>query len=432
MSRITLRWASKKAWPWAGTIALLLAAAGVCAGDIVSDIVSLAPSQPHSYEQFVAAVEELATSPRITAETIGYSHKGRAVVLVAVHAPKHAGLSSAEGPPCLFIVARQHGTECSGTEAALALARYFATTDDETSRRILEQLTIVAVAMANPDGVAASRRHNAANMDLNRDWISLSQPETRAIAEAVSLWQPLAAIDMHELPAGSDKPAYAQSFVETIGHDDRIATWLSDDCRTCSLRIADWMKMYSLPASFYYDDSSDSCKLCHRYFGLVRGIPAYLFEAKTGSEHPLEQRIAFHVLGALVVGNYLIHTYYGKQPGERGAVVEEPTAGQEQPSQAAELSQPAFKLEIAGPTEGAVVSGVVPVTVQVEGEGFSYVTFLIDGVLKAMTTCVPYTYPLNAEDYGNGEHHIEVTLCNATGHPLLSEHRTITINNNGG
>ncbi len=433
MSRTTCEARSRNTWLRAGgMILLLVAAAGLCAGDIVGDIVALAPSQPHSYEQFMTAVQELAASPRITVESIGYTHKGRAVVLVAVQAPKNVGLNPAEGPPCLFIVARQHGTECSGTEAALALLRYFATTDDETCQRILEQLTIVVVPMANPDGVAASRRLNAANVDLNRDWISLSQPETRAVAEALSRWQPLAAIDMHELPAGSDKPAYAQSFVETIGHDDRIATWLSDDCRICSLRLADWMQAYSLPANFYYDYSNDSRKLCHRYFGLVRGIPAYLFEAKTGSGHPLEQRTTFHVLGALVVGNYLIHTYYDNQRRGREAVAETPAAAQQEPSELSEATKPTLKLEIVKPTEGAVVTGSVPVVVQVAGEGFSYVTFLIDGVLKAMTTCAPYTYLLNADDYSNGEHRIEVALCNATGRPLLSEHCTIIVSNNGG
>ncbi len=433
MPRTTCECQSNTTWLRAGLMLLLLAAvAGLCAGDIVSDIVTLAPSQPHSYEQCMAVVQELATSPRITAETIGYTHEGRAVVLVAVQAPRNVGLSPAEGPPCLFIVARQHGTECSATEAALALLWYFATTDDETSRRILQQLTIAVVPMANPDGVAASRRRNAANVDLNRDWASLSQPETRAIAEAVGRWQPLAAIDMHELPAGSDKPAYAQSFVETIGHDDNIATWLSDDCRICSLRLADWMQAYRLPANFYYDYSSDSRALCHRYFGLVRGIPAYLFEAKTGSGHPLEQRITFHVLGALVVGNYLIHTYYDSQRRAGDVVAETPTPGQQEPAELSEATKPALKLGIVKPTEGAVVTGLVPVVVQVEGEDFSYVTFFIDGMLRAMTTSAPYTYSFNAEDYSDGEHRIEAALCNATGRPLLSRHCTIIVSNNGG
>jgi len=409
-------------------ILLLGLAAGLSAADIVRDIVGFAPERPHSYDQFMAAVEQLAASPRISAENIGFSRKGRPLVLLAVHAPDLPSLDPDDWPPCLFVIARQHGTESSGTEAALALLRYFATTEDETSRAILRQLTIAAVPMANPDGVAASRRSNAADVDLNRDWGSLSQPETRAIADAVARWQPLAIIDLHELPGSSAKPAFAQSFIQTIGRDGKIPPSTSEDCGICSLRLAQWMRTYSFPANLYYDYSHESSALCHRYFGLTRSIPAYLFEAKTGPGHSLAERVTFHVLGALVVGNYLIHTYYDSNRPTGVAVAEAPPTDQ-QPTEPPPAEVPPLALEILKPTDGTVAGGEIPVVVQTQGEGFSYVTFHVDGMIRALTTAFPYTFVLDASDYADGQHRIDVALCNDIGRPLLSKQCTITINN---
>jgi len=426
-------------WLVLGLTVCLSSAAGRCSADIVADILTLQASKPHSYDQFISATRELAGSDRITAEKIGYTGKGRAVILLAVHHPEHRDLPPSEHPPCLFIIARQHGTEAAGTEAALALLRYFATTRDEVSLRILRQLTIVTVPMANPDGVAAGRRSNSANVDLNRDWLALSQPETTTIAAAVERWQPLAVIDMHELPASSPRPAFARSFVQTIGYDLTVPQWISADCHTCTLRIADWMRRYSLPANFYYDQSNRTRTLCHRYFGLVRGIPAFLFESSTGPGHPLHERVAFHVLGTLVVGNHLIHSYYNKTTPTRTpamVVSAPPQVSSADSSTAPPTTQPQMtapsmplELQILKPDDGATVAGMVPIVAQVAGTAFSYITFSVDGALKAMSTSTPYTYALDTEDYADGKHHIEVSLCSDIGQPVLSKACTLTVNN---
>ncbi len=439
---MTRRGALKASWLVLGLTVWLSGATGVCAADIVGDIVALQPLQPHTYVEFISVARELAGCDRITAERIGYTDKGRAVVLLAVHAAEHRALPPSEHPPCLFIIARQHGTETAGTEAALALLRYFATTRDEVSLRILQQLTIVMVPMANPDGVAASTRRNSANVDLNRNWDTLSQPETRAIAEAVARWQPLAVIDMHELPATSSKAAFTQNFVQTIGYDQTVPQWVSADCHICTLRIADWMRRYDLPANFYYDQSNRAKTLCHRYFGLVCGIPAFLFESKTGPGHGLDERVAFHVLGTLVLGNHLIHSYYDKDrptetpvmaaapsPAQRTAGYTTPASSAVQPPHETPVPATPLELHILKPADGATVGGMVRIVAQATGDGFSYVTFSIDGALKAMTTAAPYTYILDSEDYADGEYRVEVALCGDVGQPVLSKACVLTVNN---
>lgn len=396
-----------------------VAACGAHAG-VFSDIMRHAPQQARSYQAVMDTVDALSGNPRITGEIIGQAHSGRAIPLVAVH---DSGAGPDEDVPLLFIIARQHGTEVSGTEAALCLVEYFATTDNSTSLQILRQLTIVTVPAANPDGMVAGRRCNGAGRDLNRDWSALSQPETYAIADAVGRWHPQSLIDMHELPAHSSKPSYGQNFIETIGADGDRGS-VSGQCRAVSLDLSQWMNSYGMRANMYYDHPGDSLKLCHRYFGLGMGIPAFLSEAKTGRAYPLDSRIAFHVLTALVVGNDLIHRYHIPAPSPDIRTVRQPET-LEEPEQIAPPT-----LAFSYPGDGTVGSGLMPIEADVTGarRGY-YVSFVVDGKLRAMTTTPPYSCSLNTERYENGAHTIGVQLCTPGGRSLLSRTRTVTFDN---
>ncbi len=49
----------------------------------------------------------------------------------------------------------------------------------------------------NPDGRVMGTRRNANGFDLNRDFISQSQPETRATIEVYTEWNPMVVLDLH-------------------------------------------------------------------------------------------------------------------------------------------------------------------------------------------------------------------------------------------
>jgi hypothetical protein len=57
---------------------------------------------------------------------------------------------------------------------------------------------VLIVPTPNPDGIANDTRTNANVVDLNRDWLALSQPEVRPLAQLLGLVRPLVLVDHHE------------------------------------------------------------------------------------------------------------------------------------------------------------------------------------------------------------------------------------------
>jgi hypothetical protein len=95
----------------------------------------------------------------------------------------------------VLLVGSQHGTEPSGAEALQQLARELAA---GSLRPLLGSLDVVVVANANPDGRDLRRRTNAAGVNLSTDFVLMTQPETRALAELLRSFAPHAVLDLHE------------------------------------------------------------------------------------------------------------------------------------------------------------------------------------------------------------------------------------------
>lgn len=97
----------------------------------------------------------------------------------------------------IMINASVHGTEYVGTDAVLQLINRFATQNDETTTSILENNIIVINVSANPDGRVDGVRFNGNGIDLNRDFITQSQPETKLAVDLMTEWNPMVLLDLH-------------------------------------------------------------------------------------------------------------------------------------------------------------------------------------------------------------------------------------------
>ncbi|NRA29224.1 MAG: carboxypeptidase, partial [Parvularculaceae bacterium] len=124
-----------------------------------------------------------------------------------------------------------HGNELAPTDAGMALAYHLlAAKNDPQVEKILAETIVIIDPIQNPDGrdrflhhfesargltvlgdtYAAERdepwpggRLNHALFDMNRDWFTLSQPETRGRVSAMLAWHPTVVVDAHEMGSNS-------------------------------------------------------------------------------------------------------------------------------------------------------------------------------------------------------------------------------------
>ena len=129
----------------------------------------------------------------ISVEEIGRSAGGRAVL--AVRLDRSAGTAGWR----LLFVGQQHGNEPAGGAALLALVDAIAADPG----RLPADTELWVVPQVNPDGAAADTRRNAAGVDLNRDHLTLSQPEIRAVHALARRVRPDIVVDGHEFARDS-------------------------------------------------------------------------------------------------------------------------------------------------------------------------------------------------------------------------------------
>jgi hypothetical protein len=173
------------------------------------------------YSEIGAKLDEIASnSQRVRVEIMGESAGGRDLYLVTLSDPQTMGrlgryqairrlmLTDPEAAQemleqmgdvkvPIFINGSIHGDEYPGVDAAIQLIETLAYDDSEEIRDILESVILLVNVVANPDGRVLGTRSNANGFDLNRDFITQSQPETQAMARLIAEWNPMVVLDLH-------------------------------------------------------------------------------------------------------------------------------------------------------------------------------------------------------------------------------------------
>src|SRR5690554_5633861 len=145
-------------------------------------------------EEESAAINDLLATGRVAVDVLGESVQGRPIRLLRIGDPPPELSDRA----VLLLVGGQHGDEPAGREACILFAQHLATTADSTEVAFLQQHGVLIVPTVNPDGLILGTDANANGLNLNRDWIALSQPETRAIAPVLGSARPLIVVDHYE------------------------------------------------------------------------------------------------------------------------------------------------------------------------------------------------------------------------------------------
>lgn len=128
-------------------------------------------------------------------------------------------------PAVAFLNYGIHGDELSSSDAAMYVAYHLAAAKDKNTAKLLDEVVVIMVPMANPDGrerflgqirqmtgsventdvqalhhqaLWSRGRGNHYLFDVNRDWLVQLQPEVRAIAPLILEWNPHLLVDSHE------------------------------------------------------------------------------------------------------------------------------------------------------------------------------------------------------------------------------------------
>ncbi|KXI30156.1 M14 metallopeptidase family protein [Paraglaciecola hydrolytica] len=203
------------------------------------------------HDQIVNYMRTLAAqSDRVSLLETGRSHENRPLLLLAFTSPANQNkLSELQAqhvanlgkpandndPLVLWMGYSVHGNESSGSNAALLVAYYLAAGQNAQIDALLKDNIVLLDPSINPDGLSRfaqwanmhkgqtlvadpmnrehqeawpSGRTNHYWFDLNRDWLLLTHPESRARIAQYQKWRPHVLTDFHEM--GSDSTFFFQ------------------------------------------------------------------------------------------------------------------------------------------------------------------------------------------------------------------------------
>ncbi len=136
------------------------------------------------------------SSETVRMRSIGTSVSGKTISAL-FFSKDEVFASQRDKKPVVMIIVEQHGDEPSSKEAAMIVTRRLLNEDSD----LLDKLDLILVPQVNPDGSDEGTRRNTNDMDLNRNHVVLSEPESNAVHQLFLDWMPEVTLDVHEYNA---------------------------------------------------------------------------------------------------------------------------------------------------------------------------------------------------------------------------------------
>ena len=167
-----------------------------------------------------AVLDHLAESPLLSLGSIGETVEGRPIRIAVIADPPVEFSPDGPDPDALgdrlvvLLFGSIHAGELCGTDALLRMTHDFVGHHRGGSDLLplLDDLVVCIVPIYNADGHAKfaannrpgqngpaqmGERANAQGLDLNRDWVKMDAPETRAMVGFLNAWDPAVIVDTH-------------------------------------------------------------------------------------------------------------------------------------------------------------------------------------------------------------------------------------------
>ena len=249
-----------------------------------------------THDKLIQYMQVLAkSSDRITIENRGFTYEDRPLILLTITSKEnhqnidkikkeHKEISDGNKmddykdlPVIIYQGFSIHGNEASGSNASLLLAYYLAASKSDFVNDLLENSVILLDPSFNPDGLqrfaywANTNRNMNLNpdpndreynevwpggrtnhywFDMNRDWLPVQLPESRARIKSYNEWLPNILTDHHEM--GTNATFFFQPGIPSRTHP--LTPMLNQEL---TKRIADFhVKEFNAIGSLYYSEES--------------------------------------------------------------------------------------------------------------------------------------------------------------------------------
>ena len=282
-----------------------------------------------THDKLVEYMKVLAnSSDRITLEDRGKTFEGRPLLLLTITSPNNhsriddirqrhiegtndSSLDVTNDPIIVYQGFSIHGNEPSGSNAALAVAYYLAASTSSATEDLLNNTVILFDPSFNPDGlqrfaywantnkskninpdsndreyfeVWPRGRTNHYWFDMNRDWLPVQLPESRARIASFHKWLPNILTDHHEM--GSNSTFFFQPGIPSRTHPltPQLNQDLTKEIGTYHAKALD-----KIGSQYYSEESYDDF-----YYGKgstfpdINGSIGILFEQGSSRGHAQE------------------------------------------------------------------------------------------------------------------------------------------------
>lgn len=209
-------------------------------------------------------------SEKFRVEVIGHSVQDRPIYNVTI----------GTGSTKVYMWSQMHGNESTTTKGLLDLF-CFLDSDASEAQGILNQFTLFTIPILNPDGAFAYTRVNANQVDLNRDSIDLSQPESQLLRACFEAFRPDYCLNLHDQRTifgvgDTDQPA-TLSFLAPSYNEERSI----NDNRQIAINIISHINkalQAEIPGQVGRFDDGFNINCIGDYFQ-SQGVPTILYEA---------------------------------------------------------------------------------------------------------------------------------------------------------
>jgi len=220
---------------------------------------------------------------------LGYSEEKRPIY----------GYKIGKGSLKVLIWSQMHGNESTTTKAIIDLLSLFENGDLSD---LLKELKLIIIPQLNPDGASVYKRFNTNSVDLNRDFVNLTQSESKALMKVFNKTNPDFCFNLHGqrtiYSAGEMGLPATLSFLAPASDDKGTISKSRENSMKLIASINSSMQMDIPNQIARFDDKFNINCVGDRFSSL--GVSTILFEAGHYPNDYNRNITRKHILNALV------------------------------------------------------------------------------------------------------------------------------------